>query len=84
MTRYSRAVGHLSTGQPAADLVIHLQPDDRSSCGQNPSDKEGVRFIQPLPVSARVRFVVRLTDVTEVEGQEKPAFIAEPLTLCFV
>jgi acyl dehydratase len=58
-----------------------------------------VRFIQPVKVDSRVRLKVTLTEVTEkkpgqwllkatatleIEGQEKPAFIAEPLSLCFV
>ena len=60
---------------------------------------DSVRFIQPVKVNSRVRLVVTLTDATEknpgqwllkagavleIEGQEKPAYIAEPLTLCFV
>ncbi|WAJ38396.1 MaoC family dehydratase [Pseudomonas sp. GOM7] len=60
---------------------------------------DSVRFIQPVKVDSRVRLVVTLTDVSEknpgqwllkaravleIEGQEKPAYIAEPLTLCFV
>lgn len=60
---------------------------------------DSVRFIQPVKVNSRVRLVVTLTDVSEknpgqwllkaravleIEGQEKPAYIAEPLTLCFV
>tara|TARA_Y100001949_G_scaffold176316_1_gene188961 strand:+ start:1788 stop:2243 length:456 start_codon:yes stop_codon:yes gene_type:complete len=60
---------------------------------------DSVRFIQPVKVDSRVRLVVTLTDATEknpgqwllkaravleIEGQEKPAYIAEPLTLCFV
>lgn len=60
---------------------------------------DSVRFIQPVKVGSRVRLVVTLTDaneknpgqwllkaraVLEIEGQEKPAYIAEPLTLCFV
>jgi len=60
---------------------------------------DSVRFIQPVKVDSRVRLVVTLTDaneknhgqwllkaraVLEIEGQEKPAYIAEPLTLCFV
>ena len=58
---------------------------------------DSVRFIQPVKVNSRVRLVVTLTDATEknpgqwllkaravleIEGQEKPAYIAEPLTLC--
>ncbi|KMY02247.1 dehydratase [Pseudomonas syringae KCTC 12500] len=58
-----------------------------------------VRFVQPVTVNSRVRLKVQLTDVSEkkpgqwllkatatleIEGQEKPAFVAEPLTLCFV
>ena len=60
---------------------------------------DSVRFIQPVKVNSRVRLVVTLTDATEknpgqwllkaravleIEGQEKPAYIAEPLTLCFI
>lgn len=60
---------------------------------------DSVRFIQPVKVDSRVRLVVTLTDATEknpgqwllkaravleIESQEKPAYIAEPLTLCFV
>jgi acyl dehydratase len=58
-----------------------------------------VRFIQPVKVNSKVRLNVILTDVTEkkpgqwllkatatleIEGQEKPAYIAESLSLCFV
>jgi len=60
---------------------------------------DSVRFIQPVKVNSKVRLVVTLTDaheknpgqwllkakaVLEIEGSEKPAYIAEPLTLCFV
>ncbi len=60
---------------------------------------DSVRFIQPVKVNSKVRLVVSLTDATEknpgqwllkakavleIEGSEKPAYIAEPLTLCFV
>ncbi|MBX8489695.1 MaoC family dehydratase [Pseudomonas cichorii] len=60
---------------------------------------DSVRFVQPVKVDSRVRLKVELTDVTEkkpgqwllkatatmeIDGQEKPAFVAEPLTLCFV
>jgi acyl dehydratase len=60
---------------------------------------DSVRFIQPVKVGSKVRLAVSLTDaneknpgqwllkarvVLEIEGQEKPAYIAEPLTLCFV
>ncbi|MBS7417580.1 MaoC family dehydratase [Pseudomonas syringae] len=60
---------------------------------------DSVRFVQPVKVNSRVRLKVQLTDVSEkktgqwllkatatleIEGQEKPAFVAEPLTLCFV
>jgi acyl dehydratase len=60
---------------------------------------DSVRFIQPVRVGSKVRLAVSLTDaneknpgqwllkarvVLEIEGQEKPAYIAEPLTLCFV
>jgi acyl dehydratase len=60
---------------------------------------DSVRFIQPVKVDSRVRLKVALTEVTEkkpgqwllkatatleIEGQDKPAFIAEPLSLAFV
>jgi acyl dehydratase len=60
---------------------------------------DSVRFIQPVKVNSRVRLAVSIVDVTEkragqwlikaqatleIEGEEKPAYIAEPLTLCFV
>ena len=60
---------------------------------------DSVRFIQPVKVGSKVRLKVELTDATEkkpgqwllkatttleIEGQEKPAYIAEPLSLCFV
>ncbi|PYD91856.1 MaoC family dehydratase [Pseudomonas syringae pv. pisi] len=60
---------------------------------------DSVRFVQSVTVNSRVRLKVQLTDVSEkkpgqwllkatatleIEGQEKPAFVAEPLTLCFV
>ncbi|NRH28652.1 MaoC family dehydratase [Pseudomonas sp. MS19] len=60
---------------------------------------DSVRFIQPVPVNSNVRLLVTMTEVTEkkpgqwlvkanavleIEGQEKPAYIAEPLSLCFV
>ncbi|MBX8485212.1 MaoC family dehydratase [Pseudomonas cichorii] len=60
---------------------------------------DSVRFVQPVKVDSRVRLKVELTDATEkkpgqwllkatatleIDGQEKPAFVAEPLTLCFV
>ncbi|MGE8406231.1 MAG: MaoC family dehydratase [Pseudomonas sp.] len=60
---------------------------------------DSVRFIQPVKVDSRVRLNVVLTDATEkkpgqwllkatvtleIEGDEKPAYIAEPLSLAFV
>ena len=60
---------------------------------------DSVRFIQPVKVDSRVRLKVELTEVNEkkpgqwllkvtatleIEGQDKPAYIAEPLSLCFV
>ncbi|WP_433885426.1 MaoC family dehydratase [Pseudomonas vranovensis] len=60
---------------------------------------DSVRFIQPVKVDSKVRLKVDLAEVTEkkpgqwllkvtatleIEGQEKPAYIAEPLSLCFV
>ena len=58
---------------------------------------DSVRFLQPVKVDSRVRLKVELTQVTEkkagqwllkatatleIEGQERPAYIAEHLTLC--
>ncbi|MDD0973221.1 MaoC family dehydratase [Pseudomonas fontis] len=60
---------------------------------------DSVRFIQPVKVDSRVRLKVDLTSAIEkkpgqwllkatvtleIEGQDKPAYIAEPLSLCFV
>jgi len=60
---------------------------------------DSVRFIQPVKVDSRVRLVVSLADVTEkkpgqyllkatatleIEGESKPAYVAEPLSLAFV
>lgn len=60
---------------------------------------DSVRFIQPVKVNSRVRLAVSILEVTEkrpgqwlikaqatleIEGEEKPAYIAEPLSLCFV
>ncbi|MGV8919713.1 MAG: MaoC family dehydratase [Pseudomonas sp.] len=60
---------------------------------------DSVRFIQPVKVNSRVRLSVKMTEVIEkkpgqwllkatatleIEGSEKPAYIAEPLSLCFV
>ncbi|QVW22702.1 MaoC family dehydratase [Pseudomonas hormoni] len=60
---------------------------------------DSVRFIQPVKVNSRVRLKVDMNEVTEkkpgqwllkatatleIEGSDKPAFIAEPLSLCFV
>lgn len=60
---------------------------------------DSVRFIQPVPVNSRVRLQVTVLDITEknpgqwlvksrctleIEGQAKPAYIAESLALCFV
>ncbi|WP_342650392.1 MaoC family dehydratase [Pseudomonas sp. REB1044] len=60
---------------------------------------DSVRFIQPVKVNSQVRLKVDLTDVTEkkpgqwllkatatleIEGEDKPAYVAEPLSLCFV
>ncbi|WP_296258969.1 MULTISPECIES: MaoC family dehydratase [unclassified Pseudomonas] len=60
---------------------------------------DSVRFIQPVKVDSRVRLKVALAQVSEkkpgqwllkatatleIEGLDKPAFIAEPLSLCFV
>ncbi|MHC8288987.1 MaoC family dehydratase [Pseudomonas sp. XS1P51] len=60
---------------------------------------DSVRFIQPVKVNSRVRLKVDMNEVTEkkpgqwllkatatleIEGSDKPAYIAEPLSLCFV
>lgn len=60
---------------------------------------DSLRFIQPVRVGSRVRLHVSVIDVTEknpgqwlvkakstleIEGNDKPAFIAEGLTLYFV
>ena len=60
---------------------------------------DSVRFIQPVKVNSKVRLKVELTEVIEkkpgqwllkatatleIEGQEKPAYIAESLSLYFV
>ncbi|WP_426152430.1 MaoC family dehydratase [Pseudomonas sp. DC3000-4b1] len=60
---------------------------------------EGVRFIQPVRVGARVRLHLTLLEATqkrpgqwllraratlEIEGQAQPGFVAEPLLLCFL
>ena len=60
---------------------------------------DSVRFIQPVKVGTRVRLGLTLLDaheknpgqwllkartVLEIEGEAKPAYVAEPLTLCFV
>jgi len=60
---------------------------------------DSVRFIQPVKVDSKVRLKVDLSEVSEkkpgqwllkfaatleIDGQEKPAYIAEPLILCFV
>ncbi|MGH8384587.1 MAG: MaoC family dehydratase [Pseudomonas sp.] len=60
---------------------------------------DSVRFIQPVKVNSKVRLKVDLTEVIEkkpgqwllkatttleIEGSDKPAYVAEPLSLCFV
>lgn len=60
---------------------------------------DSVRFIQPVKVDSQVRLKVELLEATEkrpgqwllkamatleIDGEEKPAYVAEPLTLCFV
>ena len=60
---------------------------------------DSLRFIQPVPVNSKVRLAMTLLDATEkapgqwllkaratleIEGQGKPAYVAETLTLCFV
>lgn len=60
---------------------------------------DSVRFIQPVKVNSKVRLKVDLGEVAEkkpgqwllkatatleIEGSDKPAYIAEPLSLCFV
>ncbi|MGY4525505.1 MaoC family dehydratase [Pseudomonas sp. UBA4617] len=60
---------------------------------------DSVRFIQPVKVDSQVRLKVELAEVSEkkpgqwllkaiatleIDGQDKPAYIAESLSLCFV
>jgi len=60
---------------------------------------DSVRFIQPVKVDSQVRMKIDLAEVLEkkpgqwllkaiatleIEGEEKPAYIAESLSLCFV
>ena len=60
---------------------------------------DSVRFIQPVKVNSKVRLKVDLGEVTEkkpgqlllkaiatleIEGTDKPAYVAESLSLCFV
>lgn len=60
---------------------------------------DSVRFIQPVKVDSQVRLKVELAEVVEkkpgqwllkaiatleIEGEEKPAYIAESLSLCFI
>jgi acyl dehydratase len=60
---------------------------------------DSVRFIQPVKVDSKVRLMVELSEVTEkkpgqlllkaiatleIEGMDKPAYVAESLSLCFV
>lgn len=60
---------------------------------------DSVRFIQPVKVDSKVRLVAKLLDATEknpgqwllkvsavleIEGSDKPAYVSEILTLCFV
>ena len=60
---------------------------------------DSVRFIQPVKVDSRVRLAMSVLEITEkrpgqwlikaqatleIEGEEKPAYIAEQLSLCFV
>ncbi len=60
---------------------------------------DSVRFVQPVKVDSKVRLKLELREASEkrpgqwllkasatleIEGEEKPAYIAEPITLCFV
>lgn len=60
---------------------------------------DSVRFIQPVKVDSQVRLQVKLAEVLEkkpgqwllkavatleIDGEDKPAYIAESLSLCFV
>jgi acyl dehydratase len=60
---------------------------------------DSVRFIQPVKVDSRVRLAAKVLDITEkrpgqwlikieatleIDGEQKPAYIAESLSLCFV
>ena len=71
-----------------------LAPDNMLMAINYGTDK--VRFLEPVPVGSRIRARSRLVDVTErgpgrwllkmettveIEGVDKPALVAEPLTL---
>ncbi|TXH88020.1 MAG: MaoC family dehydratase [Pseudomonas sp.] len=60
---------------------------------------DSVRFIQPVKVDSRVRLAAKVLEITEkrpgqwlikieatleIDGEQKPAYIAESLSLCFV
>ena len=60
---------------------------------------DSVRFIQPVKVNSQVRLKVELNEALEkkpgqwllkavvtleIQGADKPAFVAEPLSMCFV
>lgn len=60
---------------------------------------DSVRFIQPVKVDSKVRlkvdlseafekkpgqWLLKFTATLEIQGDQKPAYVAEPLTLCFV
>jgi acyl dehydratase len=60
---------------------------------------DSVRFIQPVKVDSKVRLKVELSEATEkkpgqwllkaictleIDGTDKPAYVAESLSLCFV
>jgi acyl dehydratase len=60
---------------------------------------DSVRFIQPVKVDSKVRlkvdlseafekkpgqWLLKFTATLEIQGEQKPAYVAEPLTLCFV
>ena len=60
---------------------------------------DSVRFIQPVKVDSRVRLAAKVLDIAEkrpgqwlikieatleIDGEQKPAYIAESLSLCFV
>lgn len=82
---------------PALSDGLAIRPDNLKMAVNYGLDS--VRFIQPVRVGSRVRMQLTVIDVTEknpgqwlmksratleIEGEEKPAYIAETLALYFV